>query len=63
MASNAELAYTGLTVLQEELEPRFVLRAAPGVKAKAHGRTNGKTNGKAPARTGATTSRPAAPAR
>jgi fructose 1,6-bisphosphate aldolase/phosphatase len=43
MASNAELAYTGLTVIQEELEPRFAVRAAPaGEAVKANGRSNGK---------------------
>src|SRR5262249_18154148 len=43
MAHNAELAYTGLAVLQEELAGRFVLRAGAGGQAKAHGRTTGKT--------------------
>jgi hypothetical protein len=66
MAHNAELAYTGLSVLQEELEGRFVLRAGAGEPAEARGRTNGKTNktnGKAPARAATTTRRPAARAR
>ena len=63
MAHNAELAYTGLTDIQQELEGRFVLRAGVGVKAEAAprttGRTNGKTHGKATTRASATTRRSA----
>jgi fructose 1,6-bisphosphate aldolase/phosphatase len=58
MASNAELAYTGLTVIQEELEPRFAVRAAAGgaVKARTNGRSNGATSAKS---NGASSARPA----
>ena len=55
MAHNAELAYTGLVTIQEELESRFVLRDGAGSRRvnadgkRANGRrTNGKqTNGAA----------------
>jgi fructose 1,6-bisphosphate aldolase/phosphatase len=66
IAHNAELAYTGLTDIQEELEGRFVLREGAGGPAKTRGGTDGKTNktdGKAPARAATATRRPAARAR
>ena len=34
MAHNAELAYTGLSVIQEELEGRFVLREGAASRAR-----------------------------
>jgi hypothetical protein len=61
MAHNAELAYTGLTDIQQELEGRFVLRegaaasraGSNGSGPKPNGQPNGRPNGKPAARSGA----------
>ena len=51
MAHNAELAYTGLAVIQEELAGRFVMRDAPAGPAGSHATGNGKANGHAKGKT------------
>jgi hypothetical protein len=71
MAHNAELAYTGLVDIQQELQSRFVVRATdsgmvhptPVAAAATRARGNGRSNG-AGKRNGATrTSRTKAAAR